>query len=100
MKTFPKILKALITKIRRKLGLLTKYEKEEIIKRQELCKTCPFNSRIAVEKGLYKTNRLDLHCMFCGCTIDIFTYCLECTCSIEEENKKNNYKLPIKWFPI
>ena len=87
-----------------KLNILTKYQKEEIKKRKVLCLNCPFNSVNAVELGLYRTDRLDLHCSICECNIDLFTSCLTCTCSIEEKNKenaKNNIKpVPVKWYPI
>lgn len=89
-----------MTKIRRKLNLLSKKEKEEINKRIELCIDCPFNSVNAVEKGLYTTERIDLHCMHCGCELDLHAHCLDCNCSIEIYNEKNNLNIPLRWHKI
>lgn len=102
MKNPIKILKAFITKIYEKLRLLDPRVVEKIIERQRICQECPLNSVKAYELGLYKIpqGRNDLHCSLCGCTISILTRCLTCACSIDEENKKNNENLPVKWLPI
>lgn len=100
IKNFPKVSRALITKLRRKLNILTQFEKDTINERIQICKACPFNSYNASEKGIYTTTRTDLHCMHCGCVIDIYTYCLDCICSQDEYNKKNKTNIPVRWFPI
>ena len=98
MKEINPIMKALWTKIN--YHFLPKEIKEEIKKRREQCITCPFNSKNAMERGIYTTKRKDLHCKFCGCNIQLFTLCLSCECSIKEYNQENNYNIPLRWKQI
>jgi hypothetical protein len=99
-KNLPHILSAILTTIRWKVGLLTEEEKQEIRNRREICYSCPFNSTNAVSKGIYETDRIDLHCMHCGCIIDLVTKCLDCNCGLEEFNKEKNLNIPLKWLSM
>lgn len=100
MKDLPQISKAILTKIRWKLGLLTEIEKQEIIKRRQLCWDCPLNSINAIKRGVYSSDRVDLHCSECGCVIDLLTACLDCNCSIEKINQRNKTNIPLKWYSL
>lgn len=73
----------------------------EIMKRKEICKTCPFNSENAPKHGLAIFDLPFTHCIFCKCRIgadDSKEYCLSCQCGITEWNKHNPDKeLSLKW---
>lgn len=87
-----------MTKIKEKLYLLNPRIKEEIKKREELCKKCEFNSVNAPLLGLApQSDRLDLHCSICECTIGLFTRSLDSNCSIEKWNEKHKTNLELKW---
>ena len=73
----------------------------EIMKRKEICKSCPFNSLNAEANGLKKLDVPFQHCIHCACRIggdDTKEYCLSCKCGISEWNRLNPGKeMPLKW---
>jgi hypothetical protein len=93
--------------------MLKEEEQQEIVRRRLICATCPFNSSNAVKDG-YKTNRIDEHCIMCGCTITRKTNSLssdcgisccnpdsECNCAkenVKKFNTENNIVIEPKWF--
>mgnify|MGYP001594690488 CR=1 FL=1 len=82
------------------------------MRRRLICKACPFNSNNAEN---YKSDRIDEHCIMCGCTITRKTAALTANCGIDccnyesqEEcdckntglksfNQKNKINMPLKW---
>jgi hypothetical protein len=96
-------------------NMLPEDEQAEIIRRRFICSSCPFNSSNAVVKLGYVSNRIDEHCVMCGCTITRKTASLEsacgitccnaaplsdCTCkdkNLQEYNRVNNVNMEVKW---
>jgi hypothetical protein len=86
------------------MGTLPKESKDIIIGRRLICATCPFMSRNAVKgyeidgkTDVYKTDRDDDHCIWCGCPIASRTASLEMNCGIQNYNFENKADLPLKW---
>lgn len=99
-KNLNKIGEGLINDTLLKHGKLSKDEEEEILRRREICKSCPFMSENAKSNPNlnYKTAREEEHCIQCGCPINTKTAALSVNCGIETYNSKNqNNKLPLKW---
>ena|SRR6202044_1730225 len=73
----------------------------EIMRRKDICASCPFNSKNAIAAGIHSSNLPYDHCIHCYCRIgydDSKEYCLSCKCGISEYNKKNpNNPLPLRW---
>jgi len=76
----------------------------EILKRKDICASCPFNSVNAARDNGYESNVPYQHCTLCICRIggeDTKEYCLSCNCGITELNKRNKENgiapLPLKW---
>lgn len=69
------------------LHQLPEDEQTEIVRRRLICAGCPFSSSNAVKEG-YKTNRIDEHCIMCGCTIQRKTASLTSACGIDCCNSK------------
>jgi predicted nucleic acid-binding Zn ribbon protein len=73
----------------------------EIMKRKEICASCPYNSKNAPEHGLTALDVPFQHCIFCACRIggdDTKEYCLSCNCGIKEYNKRNpETPMELKW---
>ena len=74
----------------------------EILKRKDICATCPFNSRNASKERSYTSTLPFEHCTLCKCRIgydDSKEYCLSCNCGIEAWNQRNPDKpaQPLKW---
>jgi len=46
---------------------------------------------------VYKTDRDDDHCIWCGCPIASRTASLEMNCGIQNYNYENQADLPLKW---
>lgn len=66
-------------------GIINKIQaKEEITKianeRKEICKSCPLNSDNAKEILKYSSERIDYHCILCGCNIELKTHSLSSEC--------------------
>lgn len=86
-------------------GGLAKVSEEavaEIMKRKDICASCPFNSKNAKKAGLPVPHApYDEFCIHCLCRIggdDTKEYCLSCNCGLTEWNKENPDKqLPLKW---
>lgn len=76
----------------------------EILKRKDICASCPFNSVNAARDNGYESSVPYQHCTLCICRIggeDTKEYCLSCNCGINELNKRNAKNgiapLPLKW---
>lgn len=62
--------------------MLPEDEQAEIAKRRTICATCPFSSSNAVKEFGYVHNRIDEHCILCGCSTDRKTASLSSECAI------------------
>lgn len=100
------IVEGISNNVKMRYNHLPENEKEEILKRRIICEGCPFNSKNAVSSQEYKTlvgesyetKRIDLHCSFCGCPIEVRTGSLKKPCGIEAWNENNpNNQVPLKW---
>lgn len=100
------ILESIVKDVQMKLGRLPEEQQKEIIRRRLICQTCPFmskNAKTSLEYRLltganYDTDRLDEHCSFCGCELNMRTRALSSNCGIETWNKSNpKNQLPLKW---
>ncbi len=104
LKNFDSLLTAIVND--KGLSKLSEDQKEEIIKRRAICKTCPFmslNTDNQEFKDLnngqqYKTSRKDEHCTFCGCPITTRTAALNMNCGVEKYNNSHpDSQLLLKW---
>ena len=78
-------------------NLLPQDQRDEILRRRDICFSCPYSSERAKRDG-YETDRTDKHCTMCGCPISYRTASLSSNCGIEvwnEENPEN--KKVLKW---
>lgn len=83
-----------------KFHTLTEEEQIEIIKRRLICAACPFMSSNAVSNPSlnYKTKRIDQHCIWCGCPIEVKTASLSANCGIEDYNEEHpDQPMDLKW---
>lgn len=74
----------------------------EIMRRKEICASCPFNSKIAAERRNYNSSIPFEHCTLCQCRIgtdDSKEYCLSCDCGMKVWNERNPHLQPmeLKW---
>jgi hypothetical protein len=97
-----KIIEALWVSTQVKNGKVSEAAVAEIMKRKEICKACPFNSKNAAANGLHVPHApYEEFCIHCLCRIggdDSKEYCLSCNCGIKEWNKLNpTNKMPLKW---
>lgn len=94
--------------------MLPEDEQAEIARRRLICAECPLNSVNAKKDG-YKSDRLDAHCIMCGCTITRKTASLKSACGIDccnseqhtdcdckkpnlkKYNVANNINMNLKW---
>jgi hypothetical protein len=101
--------------VKQELSILPEEEQAEIVRRRLICAECPFNSDLAKQAGTYSSDRIDIHCIMCGCTIARKTASLssacgitccnaeplqDCTCKpkgLKEYNEKNNINMKVKW---
>lgn len=100
LKNSDKIVEGIINKVKMDLGVLSKEEQDEVIRRRLICADCPFTSSNAVaNKSLgYSTDRIDEHCVHCGCNIELKTSSLQSNCGIEVWNRDNpDSKIDLKW---
>lgn len=98
----PAVLDGIVNKVKMNFGHLDNDEKEEIIRRQVICKSCPFMSVNAANDPAqnYQSSRVDEHCTLCGCNIDLKTSSLLSNCGIEIYNQSEKGKqvpLELKW---
>lgn len=103
-KNTPQILMAITNQVRMELNSLPADKQEVIIGRRLLCETCPYMSKNAVngyeiegKKSVYKTDRDDKHCIWCGCPVETRTASLSSNCGIEEYNLDYGTNVPLKW---
>jgi hypothetical protein len=106
VKNIDKVLEGIRNDISNKFKLLSEEKKEVIAQRMEICNNCPYNSRNAQTSSEYKsltgehytTNRPELHCSLCGCTLHFKVSSLNSNCGIEAWNEENKEKqLDLKW---
>lgn len=113
MKLIPKgiphskdIVESIVNNLSLKIKTMPEDKKNEIIKRRLICETCPFMSKNATTSKEYLnlvgyhyyTDRIDKHCAFCGCNIDMKTAALNTDCGISTWNADNpDNKIPLKW---
>lgn len=105
IKNGDKIIEALIVSAKVKNGNINDEALAEIMKRKELCASCPFNSIIAKEQRGYEDPaplKGVPHCILCRCRIqgnDTKEYCLSCNCGMQAWNERNPDKKPmeLKW---
>lgn len=105
IKNFPHILEAITNNTKMEFGMLSKERQEIIIGRRLICATCPYMNENAKkgfvidgrERQLYKSDREDEHCIWCGCLISGKTASLENKCGIETYNEEYGANVPLKW---
>lgn len=84
--------------VKEKFGSLSEEEQEEIVRRRLICAQCPYMSKNAAAAKIYATNRVDDHCIHCGCPIETRTASLISTCGIATYNKKHpEAPMELKW---
>lgn len=101
-----KIVKAIVTNVQYKNGMLSEDKKAELVRRRVICEGCPFMSRNAKTSEEYKaltgnnyiTRRKEDHCAFCGCGVIMRTSSFGKGCGIESWNEEHPDKqIPLKW---
>lgn len=104
IKNLPQILEAVTNQVKMEMGSLPKEKQDIIVGRRLICATCPYMSRNAVKgyeidgkTDVYKTDRDDDHCIWCGCPIASRTASLEMNCGIQNYNHENQKDIPLKW---
>lgn len=104
IKNLPQILEAVTNQVKMEMGSLPKEKQDIIVGRRLICATCPYMSRNAVKgyeingkTDVYKTDRDDDHCIWCGCPIASRTASLEMNCGIQNYNFENKADIPLKW---
>ena len=98
IKNIDKVAEGLLNVVKDEFGTLPEDEQEEIARRRLICSTCPFSSSNAVGLGIYKTQRVDEHCIHCHCPIVTKTASLHSNCGIENYNVRNpNNRMELKW---
>ena len=97
LKNADKVLEGVINNVKFEHGTLPEDEQQEIVRRRLICAACPFTSSNAVANPAlnYKTDRIDEHCIHCGCPIKTKTAALTENCGIDIYNA-NNPKSPMK----
>lgn len=108
IKNVPQILEAITNQTKMEFGLLSNDKQDIIIGRRMICATCPYMSKNAKngfiidnrERQLYKTDREDEHCIWCGCKISTKTSSLDSNCGIELYNEEYGADVPLKWSKI
>lgn len=101
LKNLPKIIEGVRNNVKLEFGTLSDEKVDVITTRRLICSECPFNSLNATKMGMYKSDRTDKHCTFCGCLVSLKTAALESNCGIEIYNTANPDKpLPLKWEKI
>lgn len=99
-----KIVEALITAAQVKNGNISEGALAEIMRRKDICASCPFNSKNAKLAGTYNSSLPYEHCILCSCRLggnDTKEYCLSCECGIAVWNKNHGQlqKMEVKWGP-
>jgi hypothetical protein len=96
------IIDALVTGAAVKNGEVNEEDLAEILRRKDICASCPFNSAIGIANGTYRSNLPFQHCQLCQCRIggeDTKEYCLSCNCGAEAYNKMYPHlpALEVRW---
>ena len=104
IKNVPQILEAVTNQTKMEFGMLSKERQDIIIGRRMICATCPYMSKNAVNgfviegnKDIYKTDRDDDHCIWCGCPVSTRTASLDSRCGLEVYNEEKPAEVPLKW---
>lgn len=108
IKNVPQILEAVSNQTKMEFGMLSNDKQDIIIGRRMICATCPYMSKNAVkgfvidnrQRQLYKTDREDEHCIWCGCKTSTKTSSLQSNCGIELYNEEYGADVPLKWNKI
>jgi hypothetical protein len=108
IKNVPQILEAVSNQTKMEFGMLSNDKQDIIIGRRMICATCPYMSKNAVkgfvidnrQRQLYKTDREDEHCIWCGCKTSTKTSSLQSNCGIEIYNEEYGADVPLKWNKI
>jgi hypothetical protein len=108
IKNIPQILEAVSNQTKMEFGMLSNDKQDIIIGRRMICATCPYMSKNAIkgfiidnrQRQLYKTDREDEHCIWCGCKTSTKTSSLESNCGIELYNEEYGADVPLKWSKI
>lgn len=98
IKNRDKIIEALAVSAQVKNGTISPEALAEILRRKDICASCPFNSKNAID---YKSDLKFEHCIWCRCRIggdDTKEFCLSCQCGISEYNKEHpESPMELKW---
>ena len=99
-----KIIESLVVSAQVKNGEITEGALAEILKRKDICASCPNNSTNAKKANTYSSSLPYEHCILCSCRIggdDTKEYCLSCECGIAVWNKNHPpaQKMEVKWGP-
>jgi hypothetical protein len=78
-----KVLEGTINQVKQEFNMLPEEHQAEIARRRTICASCPFNSSNAVSEVGYVHNRIDEHCILCGCTLSRKTASLDSNCGID-----------------
>jgi hypothetical protein len=100
IKNYDKIWDGFINEVKAQFNTLPEDEQKVIATRRGICAVCPFNSSNAVSNPIlnYTTDRIDEHCIMCGCNLHVKTTSLISNCGIEEYNQTHpNKPMELKW---
>lgn len=103
IKNFDHVFQGIKNEVKLEFGKIPEEHAEVIAARRVICGACPYMSTNAVKLGVYQTDRVDEHCMHCGCNVKFKTADLTSDCGIEAYNKKvknESDKLNLKWEKI
>lgn len=100
-----KIISALAVAAQVKNGRISAEALAEILRRKDICSSCPFNSKNVTDKSLLNPAvTFKEYCVHCLCRLggnNSKEYCLKCTCGISEYNKKHpETPMELKWEPF
>lgn len=99
IKNIDKVIEGVKNQVKIELGNIPEEHLSVITARRIICDNCPYLSTNAIKLGIHKTDRVDEHCIMCGCNKLLKTASLESTCGIEVYNhdKEEKDKLTLKW---
>lgn len=99
------IIEGIVNNVEMKHGNLPQEFKDEVIRRRVICYSCPFNNvnaatgdeYFSITGKHYKSDRVDDHCAFCGCPLDVKTASLSTDCGIRDWNNHHENQIELKW---
>lgn len=101
LKNIDHVVSGMRSQLKLQIGSLSEEDEDTIIGRRLICEQCPYNSKNAVELGLYSTQRVDEHCIHCQCVLLFKTADLTSNCGIEAYNKNNpDNQIELKWKKV